>query len=499
MAFAFPPVQRVIQGIQVSNEEDTNIAPAFDADDICRGLAQDVQILNEEATNIVPIHDADDIRSGPPPTFSKVSEGQVWGQNVKNSSPILNLPNDLLFRIFTFTSLRDRSSCCYTCKSFHCLNNTPGVLKAQIFNLYPHVSEPHRMDLYPRHLAEVNRKTGLDWSAYSPKVHFFLARYLNLIRVPEHEFRSLKKYDGDPDRVNSLAWSPDGQHLAAAGMNGRCYIWNLNQAEGEELIYTELNSYDLNIMTVSWHLSGQRLAIGLSNGYIKIIEPLTDQQDTYSFKAHNDVVTGVSWCPGGSYLASCSLDKVINIWQENTMEISALPFRTKRNEEATRCIDWSYDGRRLASGSDNGDVHILEPANPEQKQFVLSLGEEKEAVTQVAWNRASHLAACAGRSGIRVWNVSQEGGSVICDIDINESAIVDLSWNWYGFLASCSASCNIKIWDLEQKKERRGIAEIKTGVVVNSLAWHPDGQYLATGSRDGESAIRCDPQLCSFC
>ena len=495
MAFAFPPVQRVIQGIQVSNEEDTNIAPALDADDICSGLAQDVQILNEEATNIVPIHDADDIRSGPPPTFSKVSEGQVWGQDVKNSSPILNLPNDLLFRIFTFTSLRDRSSCCYTCKSFHCLNNTPGVLKAQIFNLYPHVSEPHRVDLYPPHLAEVNRETGLNWSTYSPKVHFFLARYLNLIRMPEREFRSLKGHH-EHYCVTSLAWTPDGQHLAAAGTHGRCYVWGLSQAEGEEPIYTELNSYDHNIMTVSWHLSGQRLAIGLSNGYIKIIEPLTDQQDTYSFKAHNDVVTGVSWCPGGSYLASCSLDKVINIWQENTIESSALPFCTKGNKEAIQCIDWSYDGRRLASGSDDGGIHILEPANPEQKQFVLSLGEEKEAVTQVAWNRASHLAACSGRSGIRVWNVNQEGGTVISVIDAHTKRdFVDLSWNWYGFLASCSISSRVEIWDFERKKGKRRIANIEVTGKLTCLAWHPKGQYLATGCEDGGLYIRCDPQL----
>ncbi|WP_281649051.1 F-box/WD40 repeat-containing protein [Parendozoicomonas sp. Alg238-R29] len=453
----------------------------------------DLLIANEEATDVVSAHDVDDIEN-PPLTTPLAGMGcQAWGRGVEECPPILRLPPELLCHLFSFTSLRERIRLCHTCKQLNAVHATPYLLKRQIFNLYPDVYKFlrfHGMALHTGRLKAVNEATGRDWTDYSPEVHFIMARYLNLIHPPEKVFKELKEHARGYS-ITSASWSPNGHYLASAGTDGRCNVWNLDKAENHELIYMNWDSSGNNeVMSVSWHPEGKLLAAGFSNGYIKIIEPLTDLKIVHSFKAHQDTITSVSWRPDGSCFASGSCDSTIKMWAPDKDDYgNALP-SLKGNLGRVTCLAWCSDNRRLASGSDNAKTTIWDTAKTGSERFVTNLLGHEDTVTQVAWSYGARLATCSRDGSIRAWNLSQEAvATLICTIRGHKNFVTGLSWSSRGFLASCALDKTVKMWDVDLAGDNKCLGTIESKSQFKSLAWHPDGQRLATGNREGEILV----------
>src|SRR5437868_9946691 len=64
-------------------------------------------------------------------------------------------------------------------------------------------------------------------------------------------------------------------------------------------------------------------------------------------RGHTDTITRIAWSPDGSYLASPSRDKTIQIWDART---GACVHTLQGHTEVVWSVAWSPDGHRLASG-----------------------------------------------------------------------------------------------------------------------------------------------------
>src|SRR5688572_11554216 len=100
---------------------------------------------------------------------------------------------------------------------------------------------------------------------------------------------------------------------------------------------------------------------------------------------HKDAVAAMAWSPDGEWLASCSLDGVLNLWspiRPKTRPRFSLPSHQSPPPGLTS-VAWSHDGRYLACGTTAGWLDIWEVGS--FKPVTHADAGARSAITCVAW------------------------------------------------------------------------------------------------------------------
>lgn len=106
-----------------------------------------------------------------------------------------------------------------------------------------------------------------------------------------------------------VAFSPNGQRLAAGGASGTVSLWDT--ATGRELL--TLTGHKGNVPCVAFSPNGRRLASCDGDGWINLWDSRTGWK-LLSLTGHNSYLTGVAFSSDGQFLASCGHDGFIRLW-----------------------------------------------------------------------------------------------------------------------------------------------------------------------------------------
>src|SRR5262249_38330333 len=122
---------------------------------------------------------------------------------------------------------------------------------------------------------------------------------------------------GLSERVQSLAFSPDGQYLAVTGGSpgrfGEVQIWNVAK---KKLKLSMPITFD-TVYGVSWSHDGTKLAFGCADKSVRAIEAKTGKQILFQ-GGHNDWVFGTCFSRNNEYLVSVSRDMSMKLIEVNT-------------------------------------------------------------------------------------------------------------------------------------------------------------------------------------
>lgn len=286
---------------------------------------------------------------------------------------------------------------------------------------------------------------------------------------------------GDGTSIDGLAFSHNGQFLAAAGQAGTVYIWSMT-APQSQLIAT-LEHAPAWVDQLAWHPQTNQLAYSLGK-YVQVWDATTqDIRVTLNFEESS--VLDLTWHPQGEFLAIAGYHG-LKIWNaqdwDTDPEVLDIP-------SASTAIAWSADGCYLAAGNLDRTIAVVEWGNP--APWVMRGFPGK--IRHLAWSGtqadAAPLLAVASASSVVVWEKHPDeaigwDGHILGDHDAVIPALAFQPGTTH--LATAAADGWVGLWHqaLHLTQTLNGAPEGFT-----CLAWHPQGQVLAAGGQHGELVV----------
>jgi WD40 repeat protein len=202
-------------------------------------------------------------------------------------------------------------------------------------------------------------------------------------------------------RLWSLAFSPDGQRLAVGG-----------QAEPLEVCDVQNGEADLTIPTravnVAFSPDGRLLATASGGfvegmGEVRLWDARTGEPiRTLQVQRHEVTpITALAFSPDGGKIAASSSNSLVNMDAVTVWDVaSGDELHTLRGHRGgVRCVVFSPDGARIASGSDDQMVKVWDVS---RGKLVLTLRGHSEAVTGVAFSPDGNRLASVSRTMVLI-------------------------------------------------------------------------------------------------
>lgn len=280
--------------------------------------------------------------------------------------------------------------------------------------------------------------------------------------------------------INCVAFSQDGKLLAVGGQDGKVKIWRWC----EQKLINILENAPAWIDQLAWNPHNNQLAFSLGR-YVQIWDADTSEiVVTLNFESSS--VLGMDWRNDGNYLAIAGYQGV-KIWNSQDWEEDPYILDVPG---ASVAIAWSPDGKYLASGNIDRTISVIEWQNP----FPWVMRGFPAKIRQLAWSNANTqlgepLLAVGCLDGIVVWEKQADSSAGWQGRVLNEhTGIVESLAFQPGTLLLASGATDGKVC-LWQKAQRLGQILSGTTEELSCLAWHPQGKLLAAGCQNGELLI----------
>jgi WD40 repeat protein len=281
------------------------------------------------------------------------------------------------------------------------------------------------------------------------------------------------------DGCDALAWRPDGKALATAGRDGTWKLWDA--ADGKVLAEHEAGALWAEHLAWSARSIGDKghlLALGAGHKVTLWTGAGAALGEAMTFPR---TVVEVAWILGGATLAVACSTGVSQRDPLTGAEERAFPAR-----DPILSMAFSPSGKWLMTGNQDCTIHVWNTDGSTE----MHMRGYAAKVRQLAWHRASRWLAAGGGPAVSVWDCSGRGpeGRIPTVLEWHTDQVSALHYQPEGdWLASGARDGGVAVWLPTQRQTLVTAAKIPSG--VTRVAWSPSGRLLAATGEAGEVQV----------
>ena len=282
--------------------------------------------------------------------------------------------------------------------------------------------------------------------------------------------------------VHAVAFSPDGQMLAAGDWNGSTYLWDtVTGTQAAALADPDLAG--AGVQSVAFSPGGTMLAIGDANGSTYLWDVATGTRTAVLTEpAGSD--QSVAFSPDGKMLASAGNSSTY-LWDVATRTRTAA--LACPQSTGVSSVAFSPDGKTLATGGFNGRTCLWDVATRTRTAVLTCPG--RTGVQSVAFSPdGKTLATGDGKGSTYLWDVAT-GTRTATLTDPGGRVAWSLAFSPDGqTLAVGDINDSTYLWDVATRTRITTLTDPQ-GKNVQAVAFSPDGKTLATGDANGTTYL----------
>jgi WD40 repeat protein/tRNA A-37 threonylcarbamoyl transferase component Bud32 len=275
-------------------------------------------------------------------------------------------------------------------------------------------------------------------------------------------------------------------------------------------LYT-YHGHSASVPTVAWSPDDLRIASASHDHTVHVWDALTG--NTIHTLKHRSLVNAVAWSPDGQFIASAGFSGTVHIW-EVVRGVNVLIYygHTGTMGGSVNTLAWSTDGRYIASASNDHTVQVWNHTTGLNIYTYHGHAGWFSRVRAMTWSPDNkYIASASNNRNVQVWqdqtgssdDITQNSTSNDKSVQVWEATagqrvftynkhhdwVTSVAWSPDGcFIASGSADKTVQVWDtsLSQENSLQHNSLKYTGHdgEVTSVAWSPDGKYIASVSSD---------------
>jgi WD40 repeat protein len=307
--------------------------------------------------------------------------------------------------------------------------------------------------------------------AFSPCGHYCLSgsddKTLKLWEVATG--RHLRTFEGHTDNVYSVAFSPDGRYALSGSSDKTLKLWEVDSGR---FLRTFKGHTDW-VYSVSFSPCGRYCLSGSRDDTLKLWEVASGRL-LRTFEGHTGDIYSVAFSSDGHYILSGSRDKTLTRWDLSTSEC----LRTFEGpKQGVDFLSFSPDGRYcLSSYVDNMEfplysntLQLLEVVSGRVSRTCTFEGETNSdygPVTSVAFSPDGYYCLAGSWDGsLKIWEVSTGWpGQASCTFESHTRQVLSVAFPPCGrYCLSGSDDRTLKLWELDWAYEFPGWADWDAG------------------------------------